>query len=88
MGLRLGKGESLANITASMNAVAEGVLTSRSAWQLAKVKGCDCPIIAGIYKVIHEGANPLDVVTENMSRPLKPEVNAFVAAAAAAGQLP
>lgn len=33
MGLRIGKGESLADITASMTAVAEGVLTSKCAPQ-------------------------------------------------------
>ena len=36
MGLRLGKGEALDDIIASMTAVAEGVLTSRSAHLLAK----------------------------------------------------
>ncbi len=36
VGLRLGKGEVLDDIIASMTAVAEGVLTSRSAHLLAK----------------------------------------------------
>ena len=36
VGIRLGKGEKLADIIDSMNAVAEGVLTSRSAYMLAK----------------------------------------------------
>jgi glycerol-3-phosphate dehydrogenase (NAD(P)+) len=112
----------------SMNAVAEGILTSKSAYLLAQKKGIDCPIIAGIYRVmsvpcspradifacggfpigsssllsvgkacvrgksltlrcpelqvIYEGANPLEVVTKNMSRPLKPEVSTLVANAA------
>lgn len=39
VGLRLGKGEALDDIIASMTAVAEGVLTSRSAHLLAK-KAC------------------------------------------------
>eukprot|EP00887_Chlorella_sp_A99_P004238 scaffold15.g4238.t1 len=72
VGLRIGKGEKLADITASMTAVAEGILTSRAAHDLAAKKGIDCPTIEGIYRI----------VTENMSRPLKAEVNPLVAEAA------
>ena len=49
-----------------MTAVAEGVLTSRSAHALAQRLGVEAPIIAGIYRVIHEGADPVAVVTEVM----------------------
>jgi glycerol-3-phosphate dehydrogenase (NAD(P)+) len=49
--VRLGKGESLDEIIKSMSAVAEGVLTSKSAYFLAKKEGLDCPVIQGIYKV-------------------------------------
>ena len=52
VGLRIGKGETLASITASMKgAVAEGVLTSRSAHHLAQREGIECPVIEGIYRV-------------------------------------
>jgi glycerol-3-phosphate dehydrogenase len=37
----------------SMNAVAEGVLTSRSAYNLANNLQQECPIIKGIYRIIH-----------------------------------
>lgn len=50
--MRLGKGESLDTIAKTMAAVAEGILTSKSAYHLANEKGIDCPIIEGIYKVI------------------------------------
>lgn len=83
VGMRLGKGEKLDDVIKSMNAVAEGVLTSRSAYHLAQRESIDCPVIRGIYRVINEGANPLEILTENMSRPLKPEVNPLVAAAVA-----
>ncbi|GAB4816038.1 hypothetical protein N2152v2_003084 [Parachlorella kessleri] len=82
VGMRLGKGEKLDDIMKTMTAVAEGVLTSKSAHDLAKKKGIDCPVIEGIYKVIHEGADPRQMQTENMSRPLKHEVNPLVAEAA------
>jgi glycerol-3-phosphate dehydrogenase (NAD(P)+) len=54
VGLRLGRGEALAAITASMHgAVAEGVLTSRSAYALSRRLGVEVPIIEGIWRVIH-----------------------------------
>lgn len=44
----------LDDIIASMHgAVAEGVLTSRAAHDLAKKLGVEVPIIDGIYAVIH-----------------------------------
>ncbi len=85
-----------------MSAVAEGILTSKSAHHLAKKVGVECHIIEGIYKVslidyflgihsliivntfvqvIHEGADPLEIVASNMSRPLKPEVSPIVSEA-------
>lgn len=51
VGLRLGKGEKLADITASMKAVAEGILTAQSAHALAAKLGIESPIIEGIYRV-------------------------------------
>ena len=68
MGLRLGKGESLQDITSSTKAVAEGILTSRAAHDLAAKLKVDTPIIDGIFRVVHEGADPVAVVTEVMSR--------------------
>ena len=89
VGLRIGRGEKLADIVASMGgAHAEGVLTARSAHELAKRHGLDCATIEGIYRVLHEGADPVATVKENMSRELKHEVPAALQqsiAAAAAG---
>lgn len=79
VGIRIGKGEKLDEITKSMAAVAEGVLTSKSAHLLAQKVGVECHVIEGIYKVIYENANPLEVVASNMSRPLKPEVSPIIA---------
>lgn len=90
VGLRIGRGEKLDDITASMGgAHAEGVLTARSAHELARRMGLDCATIEGIYRVLHEGADPVATVRENMGRELKHEVPAAlqqsIAAAAAAG---
>jgi len=75
VGLRLGQGESLKEVMASMKAVAEGVLTSRSANELAEKMGVDCPIINGIFRVIHGGEDPKKVTEEVMSRDLRFEID-------------
>ena len=41
-----------------------------------------------VRRVIHEGADPVQVQTENMSRPLKAEVDARVAMAAHHAEVP
>jgi hypothetical protein len=54
VGLRLGAGEKLADITASMGgAVAEGVLTSSAAHALGKKLGVEVPIIDGLFAILH-----------------------------------
>jgi glycerol-3-phosphate dehydrogenase (NAD(P)+) len=85
VGLRVGRGERAAAVTAGMTAVAEGVLTSKAAAALAAKLGVDAPIVDGFYRVLHEGADPGAVVAEVMTRDLKHEVPADVMAAAAAG---
>ncbi|GLI62470.1 hypothetical protein VaNZ11_005101 [Volvox africanus] len=75
VGLRLGRGERLQDIQASMGgAVAEGVPTAVAIRTMSRTLGVECPIMEGIHRVIHEGANAQVVVTEVMSRELKPEV--------------
>lgn len=74
VGIRLGQGETIAHILGSMNAVAEGVLTSRSAHRLAELLGVDTPIISHTYRVVHEGLAPRDALESLMSRPLKDEL--------------
>ena len=73
VGLRLGKGEILKQILASMNSVAEGVTTTLSVQKLAERHGVDMPIVSEVYKVIHEGKSPRQAVTDLMSRTLKSE---------------
>ncbi|PNG99990.1 Glycerol-3-phosphate dehydrogenase [NAD(P)+], partial [Tetrabaena socialis] len=54
VGLRLGRGERLADIQASMGgAVAEGVPTCKAVHHLAQRLQVECPIMSGIYAVIH-----------------------------------
>ncbi|MSP90806.1 MAG: NAD(P)-dependent glycerol-3-phosphate dehydrogenase [Myxococcales bacterium] len=74
VGLRLGRGESIGAILASMTAVAEGVLTSRSAWRLTQELGVEAPILEQTYRVLHEGLAPLDALRNLMGRELKDEI--------------
>ncbi len=73
VGFRLGKGESIREISESMRSVAEGVETSQSAMELAKKLNIEMPITEQIYKVIYEGKNPKEATHDLMKRALKPE---------------
>jgi glycerol-3-phosphate dehydrogenase (NAD(P)+) len=73
VGLRLGRGERLEDILASMNMVAEGVATSVSAYQLAEKFSVEMPIVEQIYQVIKEDKKAGDAVRELMMRSLKAE---------------
>jgi glycerol-3-phosphate dehydrogenase (NAD(P)+) len=74
-GERLGRGETTAQIQASMKMVAEGVPTSRSALQCAQRLGVDAPIIAEVHAVLHEGKSPREGLLALLDRPPKPEAD-------------
>lgn len=73
LGERLGKGETLQQILSSMDAVAEGVNTTRSVYDLAEEKGLDMPITTEIYRVLFEGKSPEDATHTLMTRPQREE---------------
>jgi glycerol-3-phosphate dehydrogenase (NAD(P)+) len=73
VGLELGRGRSLSDILAGMNMVAEGVKTTISTYQLADRLGVEAPITEQIYKILEEGKNPRQAVTDLLRRTLKAE---------------
>jgi glycerol-3-phosphate dehydrogenase (NAD(P)+) len=73
VGERLGQGEKLADILATMPQVAEGVYTTRSVYFRAKAMGVDLPIMTEVYRVLYEGKAPLDGVADLMLRSPKKE---------------
>ncbi len=73
VGERIGRGESLESITASMQMVAEGVPTTRSARARALHFGVDMPILSQVYNVLFEGTSPQDALRELLLRDLRPE---------------
>jgi glycerol-3-phosphate dehydrogenase (NAD(P)+) len=73
VGLRLGKGETLSQILASMEAVAEGVATAKSVFEVAEQEGIEMPIATQVYKVLYENRSAVDATTALMLRPLRAE---------------
>lgn len=73
VGERLGRGETLPQILAAMEAVAEGVATSRSVFEISEQEGIETPIMAEVYRVLFEGKCPADATNSLMLRPLRSE---------------
>jgi glycerol-3-phosphate dehydrogenase (NAD(P)+) len=74
VGMRLGRGEKLAAILASMNEVAEGVRNTLSVCALAREIGVEMPISEQMRLVLYEDKDPQQAVVDLMSRPLKHEL--------------
>jgi glycerol-3-phosphate dehydrogenase (NAD(P)+) len=73
VGLKVGMGMDLEEVTRSMRMVAEGVKTARSAYELSVKMGVVMPITREVYRILYEGKNPKDAVRELMLRDLKAE---------------
>jgi glycerol-3-phosphate dehydrogenase (NAD(P)+) len=77
VGMKLGQGQSLEEILAGMNMVAEGVKTSRAVYFLAQRLGVDMPLVTASYKILYEGLVPKDAIKKLMARELKDEMEAM-----------
>jgi glycerol-3-phosphate dehydrogenase (NAD(P)+) len=73
VGERLGKGESLSQILSTMEAVAEGVATARSVYEISEQEGIETPIMSEVYRVLFEGKGVADATNSLMLRPLRSE---------------
>ena len=73
VGVRLGQGEKLDAILGGMQAVAEGVRTSRAAAGLAVRHGVEMPIVREVNAVLFEGKSCRKAVSDLMERVAKPE---------------
>jgi len=71
VGLRLGKGEKIKDIIESMRMVAEGVPTTESAYELAKINKVDMPITNAMYNIMYNDTDPRKTLEELMNRALK-----------------
>ena len=74
VGEELGLGKSLDEILNEMGmVVAEGVVTTKSAYDLAKKYHIDTPIIDEVYKILYENKSPQIALNELMTRSPKNE---------------
>jgi glycerol-3-phosphate dehydrogenase (NAD(P)+) len=73
VGRRLGRGEPLSEITASMKMVAEGIPTARSAWECARRLKITTPIAEQVYSILYEQKKPAVALEELLKREPKPE---------------
>ena len=72
-GERCGRGEKPADVAASMQAIAEGYPTARSAYQLARRHDVGTPVIDEVFAMLYEGKDVRHGVRDLMSRDLKAE---------------
>src|SRR6185503_18602410 len=75
VGEELGKGRTIAEITAELNEVAEGINTARAVKKLADRAGLEMPITNEVNAVLYDGKPARDAVAELMNRPLREEIH-------------
>ena len=75
VGFELGRGRNLADVLASLGHVAEGVHTTRSAFELSRKLDVELPITTQVYRVLFEGKQPLQAVRDLVGRPLRRELD-------------
>lgn len=73
VGERLGRGETLAEIQKTMVMVAEGVPTTRSAFEVALKHGVDAPLLTTTHAVLFEGLPPREGLLQLLARDPKHE---------------
>lgn len=74
VGLRLGQGQSPAEIVGGLGSVAEGVKTTEAVHKLAKKHGVEMPITASMDALLNGILDPAQAVKDLMSRSLKSEI--------------
>jgi glycerol-3-phosphate dehydrogenase (NAD(P)+) len=73
VGLRLGRGEKLSEIVASLGSVAEGVSSTPLVIKLADQYAVEMPITAHVAKLLGGEMSPLDLVRSLIARPVRRE---------------
>jgi glycerol-3-phosphate dehydrogenase (NAD(P)+) len=73
LGVEIGKGRSLEEARKGKETVAEGVLTTASAVELAAREGVEMPIAEMVYRILFDGHPARLAARELMARELRPE---------------
>ena len=71
LGEQIGRGKTLEQVLSEMVMVAEGVKTTRSAYELAAQHQVEVPIIAEAHKVLFQNKDPKEAVYDLMTRAAK-----------------
>jgi len=71
-GERLVKGETLEDLEAQKSVV-EGIYTIKALHAWDRATGADLPITEAVYRVVYEGADPMQQISTLMGREAKPE---------------
>ncbi len=73
VGEQIGKGRTLQDVLDEMVMVAEGVTTTRAAYELARKHGVEMPITEKVYEVLFENSSARKAVASLMQRQAKSE---------------
>ena len=73
LGEKIGQGKTLEKALSEMTMVAEGVPTTKSAYQLASRHGLDLPLAGELYRCLFEGKTARDSLRDLMLRPTHSE---------------
>lgn len=73
VGFEMGKGRTLDEVLAGLGHVAEGVKTTKSAYDLAEKLGVEMPITRAVHAALYESKSPQEAVVELMTRGLRAE---------------
>lgn len=74
VGVELGRGRKLSEITSGMREIAEGVKTTKAIYELGRRMNIDMPITASMHALLYEDKPALEAASELMDRPLKREI--------------
>jgi glycerol-3-phosphate dehydrogenase (NAD(P)+) len=73
VGEQLGRGQTLTQITSSTQMIAEGIPTTKSAFECARSLGIETPIIDQVKALLYEGKSPVQAMQELLERGQKAE---------------
>ncbi len=74
VGEHIGRGEKLDDIIKSMNMVAEGIKTTKSAYDWSVKNNVEMPITEAVYNVLFNDINPSEALQKLMTREPKDEI--------------
>lgn len=72
-GILIGKGYSAEETLERIGMTVEGYATTKAAYNFAREKNVEMPIVTEMYRVLYEGKDPRDALTELLNRPMKAE---------------